>query len=191
MSVKFLAFAASTRREAFSRRVLSILVSGAREAGAEVLVADLADYSMPLYQGDDEAEHGMPAGAIALLELFAGCQGLLLVTPEYNGFFPPLLKNTLDWMSRPDPTGQPGLRHFKGKVAGICSSSPGPAGGMRSLMATRQYLGNLGLLVIPEQISVGSAGQAFDEESQLKDARQHEGVKNVGRRATEIALRLA
>jgi chromate reductase len=191
MSIKFLAFAASTRREAFSRRVLPILVSGAREAGAEVVLADLADFSMPIYQGDEEAEHGMPAGAVALLELLAGCQGLLLVTPEYNGFFPPLLKNTLDWMSRPDPSGQAGLRHFKGKVAGICASSPGPAGGLRSLMATRQYLGNLGLLVIPEQMAVGSAGQAFDEQGQLKDARQHDGVKNVGRRAAEIAARLA
>jgi NAD(P)H-dependent FMN reductase len=191
MSVKFLAFAASTRREAFSRKVLPTLVAGAQEAGAEVVVADLADFSMPIYQGDEEAEHGMPASAVALLDLLAGCQGLLLVTPEYNGFFPPLLKNTLDWMSRSDPSGQSGLRHFKGKVAGICASSPGAAGGLRSLIVTRQYLGNLGLMVIPEQIAVGNAGQVFDENGQIKDARLQDGVKNVGRRAAEIARRLA
>lgn len=191
MSIKLLAFAGSTRHEAYSRRLLPSLVAGAREAGADVIIADLADHAMPLYNGDDEAAAGMPAGAIALLDLLAGCQGLLVVTPEYNGFFPPLLKNTLDWMSRPDPSGQPGLRHFKGKVAGICSSSPGALGGLRALMATRQYLGNLGLLVVPEQVAVGNAAQAFGEDGQLRDARQQEAVKAVGRRTTEVALRLA
>ena len=190
MTVKLMAFAASTRSASFNRQLLPLLVEAARAAGAEVQVVDLADYPMPLYQGDDEAAHGMPAPAVALLEILAGVQGLLIVTPEYNGFFPPLLKNTLDWMSRPEPSGQSGLRHFKGKVAAIASASPGAAGGLRSLMNTRQYLGNLGLLVIPEQIGIGGAATAFDENGQLKDSRQRDSVNAVAKRLVEVAGKL-
>ena len=191
MPVKLMAFAASTRQESYNRRLLPLLVEAARAAGAEVDVVDLAHYPLPLYHGDDEAALGMPGNAAALLDILAGVQGLLVVTPEYNGFFPPLLKNTLDWMSRPDRSGQPGLRHFKGKVAAIASASPGPAGGLRSLLSTRQYLSNLGLLVIPEQIGIGSAATAFEENGKLKDNRQSATVSAIAQRLVEVTGKLA
>lgn len=188
---KLLAFSASTRKDSFNSKLLPILVSGARHAGAEVTVISLTDYPMPIYNGDDESEGGMPASAQALLELLSQHDGLLIATPEYNGFFPPLLKNTLDWMSRTDPTGQSGLRHFQGKTAAISSASPGGFGGVRSLMATRQYLTILGLTVIPEQITVSRAHAAFNEKGELQDARQQQQATEVGARLATTARKLA
>ncbi len=190
MTVKLLAFAASTRRDSFNRKLIAVAAQQAQALGAELTLIDLKDFPLPLYEGDLEAEQGMPASAQALLELLAAHDGLLLCTPEYNGFFPPLLKNTLDWMSRPEPSGQSGLRHFKGKTAALLAASPGAAGGLRSLIVTRQYLGNLGLLVIPAQFGLGSAGQAFDEEGLLKDSRQLESVKSVLGQLIDITRRL-
>lgn len=191
MTTRLLAFSASTRKDSFNRKLLPIVVAGARAAGAEVTVVDLADYPMPIYNGDDEAATGMPEAAARLLDLLAVHQGLLVVTPEYNGFFPPLLKNTLDWMSRPDHGGQSGLRHFQGKVAAISSASPGGFGGVRSLLATRQYLTVLGLTVIPEQVTVSQANKAFTPEGALADERLAAAAANVGARLAAVAARLA
>jgi NAD(P)H-dependent FMN reductase len=191
MSIRLLAFAASTRKDSFNRKLLPLLVAGARDAGAEVTVVDLADYPMPLYNGDDEEASGMPETAVRLLELLATHQGLLVATPEYNGFFPPLLKNTLDWMSRPDRSGQPGLRHFQGKAAAISSASPGGFGGVRSLLATRHYLTILGLTVIPEQVTVSQAHKAFATDGTLADARLQAAARQVGARLADVAARLA
>jgi NAD(P)H-dependent FMN reductase len=191
MPTRLLAFCASTRKESLNRKLFPVLVAGAREAGAEVTVVDLNDYPMPLYNGDDEADHGMPEAAVRLLDLLAQHQGLLIVTPEYNGFFPPLLKNTLDWMSRPDPSGQSGLRHFTGKTAAISSASPGGFGGVRSLLATRQYLTILGLTVIPDQVTVSRANSAFNEQGELVDEKLRAAAKQVGARLTQVTAKLA
>ncbi|KAF0811852.1 NAD(P)H-dependent FMN reductase [Andreprevotia sp. IGB-42] len=174
MTIKLLAFSASTRLASYNRKLIAVAAQAARDAGAEVTLIDLLDYDMPLYNGDLEARDGLPASTQALQQLFAGHDGLLLSTPEYNGLFPPLLKNTLDWVSRGN-----GLDHLAGKVAGILSASPGRVGGLRSLMATRQYLNNLGLLVVPQQQAVSEAGHAFDEQGLLLDARVQAGVNNV------------
>jgi len=191
MTVRLLAFCASTRKDSFNRKLFPIVVSGARDAGAEVTVVDLDDYPMPIYNGDDEAATGMPESAVALLDILSTHQGLLVVTPEYNGFFPPLLKNTLDWMSRPDPSGQSGLRHFQGKVAAISSASPSGFGGVRSLMATRQYFTILGLTVIPDQVTVSQAHKAFSENGELADAKLHAAAKAVGEKLAKLAAKLA
>jgi NAD(P)H-dependent FMN reductase len=191
MTTRILAFAASTREASWNRKLLPIVVAGAREAGAEVTVIDLRDYPMPIYNGDDEAASGMPAAAVQLLDLLAQHDALLVVTPEYNGFFPPLLKNTLDWMSREDPSGQSGLRHFSGKAAAIAAASPGGFGGVRSLLATRQYFTVLGLTVIPEQVTIARAASAFTAEGHLADEKQEAAAQKVGARLAEVAKRLA
>ena len=190
MTVKLLAFCASTRKESLNRKLFPIVVAGAREAGAEVTAIDLKQYPMPIYNGDDEAETGMPPSAVKLLDLMATHHGLLIVTPEYNGFFPPLLKNTLDWMSRPDPSGKSGLRHFEGKTAAISSASPGGFGGVRSLMATRQYLTILGLTVIPDQVTVSRANTVFTERGELADEKLQAAAKAVGAKLVRVTARL-
>jgi NAD(P)H-dependent FMN reductase len=115
----------------------------------------------------------VPEGAHRLVRLFAEHDALLLATPEYNGFPTPLLINALDWVSAmPAADGQPsGSAALAGTVAGLLSASPGPFGGLRSLLATRQFLQmNLGMLVVPEQFGLVRADQAFDAAGSLLDA---------------------
>ena len=104
--------------------------------------------------------------------------GFLISTPEYNGFFSGVLKNTIDWASRP-VEGYPPFECFEGKTAGLLAASPGGGGGMRALPVLRQQLSNIRMLVIPEQFGLASASKAFDESGQLIDEKQFAAVKNV------------
>lgn len=190
LSPRLIAFAGSLRRESFNRRLLPTLVRGAREADMEVEVIDLRDFPLPVYDGDIEAA-GMPQPVRALQTLFKASAGLLLCTPEYNGSMPALVKNTLDWISRPLDDGSSGTSVFQGRVAGICAASPGALGGLRSLLVTRDALSKLGYWVAPAQVAVGSANKAFDDEGELSDQRQRENVLAVGREVAKMARRLS
>lgn len=190
--VRLLAFPGSARRESFNRRLLQAMAHGARAAGAKVTLVEPNDYEMPLYNGDIEANEGLPPAATELQHLFAAHDGFLLASPEYNGFLTPLVKNTLDWVSCPmaDGSGRFGTAFMEGKPAGIASASPGALGGIRSLQLTRQYLSNLGFLVVPEQVGVSGAKAAFDESGELRDTRVRESVEAVGAAVARLATAL-
>ncbi|MGL6290982.1 MAG: NADPH-dependent FMN reductase [Silanimonas sp.] len=189
-TARLLAFAGSLRRESFNRKLLLTLARGAEDAGAEVDRIDLREFSLPVYDAEIEAE-GMPAAVRALQARMAACAGLLIATPEYNGSMPALVKNTLDWMSRAQADGRPGTALFNGKVAGICSASPGALGGLRSLLVTRDALSKLGLWVAPSQVAVGRADAAFDAPGELVDERQRKAVLAVGAEVARAAARFA
>jgi chromate reductase len=189
MAVKILAFAGSTRRESFNRKVLPIAVRGAEAAGASVTVVEVADYEMPLFNEDLEASAGLPDATKRLKELFMAHQGLILACPEYNSSITPLLKNTIDWVSRKLP-GEGGLAAYQGKVAGLVSASPGALGGLRGLRHVREILGNIGVLVIPQQMAISQAMHAFGEDGNLKDAKQQAAVEGVGAAVAELLKKL-
>ena len=149
--VKILAFAGSTRQESFNRKLIRIAAQGAENAGAAVTLVELADYPMPLFNQDLEASEGMPQTAHDLKQLFIEHDGLLIASPEYNSAFSPLMKNTLDWVSRVERDGEPLYAAYRDKVAAILSASPGGLGGIRGLVFLRMLLGNLGITVLPEQ----------------------------------------
>lgn len=186
---KLIAFAGSLRKASYNRKLVQVLAEGARQAGAQVEVLDLHDYALPIYDADIEAA-GMPAAVRQLQSLCAQQHGLLIATPEYNGSMPALLKNTLDWISRPQDNGQPGTALLRGKVAGICSASPGALGGLRSLLVLRDALAKLGLWVAPAQVALGRADSAFDSDDKLQDARQRDSVLAVGAEVARMAARL-
>jgi len=190
--VRLLAMPGSARRDSWNRRVLTVLAGGAERAGAEVTLYEPREHPLPLYDGDLEASDGLPPAAARLQELFAAHDGLLLASPEYNGFFTPLVKNTLDWLSRPlpDGSGRAGTIHVRGKPAGIVSASPGALGGIRSLQHTRQYLSNLGFLVVPEQAGVPRADTLFAADGTLTDERLRRSVEAVGAAVATLAARL-
>ena len=124
----------------------------------------------------------MPLGAYALQKAFLECDGLLLVTPEYNGFPTPLVINAFDWMSRITPSAEhpAGLAVTAGKPAALLSSSPGPAGGLRSMNFLRQYLQMaFAMIVVPQQFALGRAHEAFDDSGALKDAGATKAVDGV------------
>lgn len=167
----FLAFAGSARRDSWNKKLIRSAVASAKNAGADVTLIDLADYRLPLYDGDLEAAEGVPENALKLKALFKAHQGLLIASPEYNSSITPLLKNTLDWISR-EWQGESGLVPYRHKVAAIMGASPGPFGGMRMLPHLRQILNTLGVLVLPGQLSVPKAGEAFDHEGSLKSTER-------------------
>lgn len=180
MTPQLLVLAGSTRRDSFNRRLARLAARAAREAGAAVTEVDLADYPLPLFDQDLEAESGLPDAARRLQDLFMSHDGLLIAAPEYNSSVTPLLKNAIDWISRPGGD-YPGGAAFAGKVAGLVSASPGALGGLRGVMALRWILLNLGVLVIPRHVSVPSAASAFDDEGNLVDEGRRRALGALAR----------
>src|SRR4051794_14455702 len=140
MKPKIMVLAGSTRTESVNRKLARQAVEALRAAGADATFADLRDYPLPLYDGDLEETEGRPAASVALKELARQADGFVIATPEHNGSYPAVLKNAIDWISRPDP-GESHLAVFRGKVAGIASASPGAYGGARGLKQLRELLG--------------------------------------------------
>ncbi len=163
---RILVFAGSTRRDSFNRKLAREAAEALQSFGANVTYAELRDYPMPLYNGDMEAEQGLPTAAKAFKQLVRAHDGLLIASPEYNGSFPALLKNTIDWISRPEPGEKP-LAALSGKTAAIISASPGGGGGRRGLRHLRELLEMIGVNVIAEQVSVARAFEAFDVDGRL------------------------
>jgi chromate reductase len=180
---RILTLSGSSRRGSLNQKLLDQAALGARVAGAEVTSIRLSDFDLPIYDADSEAEHGLPKGAQALKALFAGHQGLLIATPEHNGGYTALLKNALDWMSRPD--GFP-----SGKIAALVSASPGLLGGVKSQLSLQIVLGKLGVHVIPASFALGAAHQCFDAEGGLKDADVEKAVRGVGKALAEMVTRI-
>ena len=186
-AARVLAICGSTRNDSFNKKLLSLAVAAARDAGASVTLLDLREFALPLYDGDGELANEFPANAARLRELLVPHDGLLLACPEYNGGISPLLKNTIDWMTRA-PGGKADPALFRGKLAALCAASPGPWGGMRGLRWVRELLNNLGVTVLASQVIIGAAHKAFDADGALSDARQGDGLRALGR---ELAALLA
>ncbi len=176
---KILAWAGSTRTASFNKQLVRFAAEAARAAGAEVTVVDLRDYPLPLFDGDLEDHEGLPENAKKLKALFREHDGLLIASPEYNSSITAVLKNTLDWVSRGETDDEPALVAYRGKAAALLSSSPGALGGLRGLVHLRAILGNIGVIVLPDQAAVPKAHEAFDAGGRLKDERTVRQVTGV------------
>ena len=190
-SPKILAFAGSTRQGSFNQSLVKIAAAGAKSVGAEVTVVDLKDYPMPLFDQDLEAESGLPESVLQFKALMETHQGFLIACPEYNSSITPLLKNTIDWASRPKPGEQSmALSCFKGKVSAIMAASPGGLGGLRGLVHVRSILESIGVIVIPEQKAIPAAYQAFNDAGNLKDDKQQVAVGSIGAKLSAVTAKL-
>ena len=188
--LRVLCLAGSARSGALSVLLRDAAGRIANELGAETSVLDLRALQLPLYDGDHEAAHGVPAGARQLRDTIAAHDALLLVTPEYNGFPTPLVINAFDWLSRlPAAEGTlSGLAVTANKPVALLSSSPGAAGGLRAMNFLRQYLQMaFGMLVVPRQHAVGHANAAFDEHGALKDEKVGQAVHSVVQALLHVA----
>jgi NAD(P)H-dependent FMN reductase len=190
MTARILVFAGSARSGSLNKKLARVAAAAVRAAGAEATLIDLADYPMPLYDGDLEAREGVPASARKLKDLFIAHQGLLIVSPENNASVSALLKNTLDWISRQDGS-ESGLVPYRGKVAALAGASPGALGGLRGLTHLRAILQTLNVLVLSEQIALGRAHEAFNDDGSLKDAKQQAVLAAMAKKLTEVCAKLA
>jgi NAD(P)H-dependent FMN reductase len=187
---KILAFGGSAREASYNKLLVKIAAEGARAAGAEVTYLDFRDLPMPLFDEDLEAKEGIPENARKFKELMIAHQGLLIAAPEYNSSITPLLKNAIDWASRPLP-GEPMLAAFTDKVAAIMSASPGALGGLRGLTHVRSILSSIKVLVLPEQQAIPKAFEAFDADGKLKDPKQQAVVEQLGSKLATVLAKLA
>lgn len=170
---RLLFLAGSAREASFNRRLARLAHDVAEANGLAATLADIGDYPMPIYDGDYEKKEGVPENASKLKALMEVHQGVFIASPEYNASVSPLLKNTLDWVSRLTEEGGGPLMVYKSRVFALGSASPGGFGGMRGLIVLRQTLVlGLGALVLPDQISVSRANDAFDDAGRLKDKTQ-------------------
>jgi NAD(P)H-dependent FMN reductase len=163
-----------------------------QQAGAEVSLIELADYPAPLYNGDLEAESGLPPCIVELQRILYGSDGMLVVNPEYNGSITPLLKNTLDWCSRQNPADdvRSGGAVYAGRAVAVLGTSPGALGGMRVLFHVRDILGYLGMQVIPRQLAIGHADSALGEDGRLRKETQRAALDALAAALVDTARRL-
>jgi NAD(P)H-dependent FMN reductase len=186
---KIVCFAGSLRKDSFNKKMVKVAMRGAERAGAEVTFIDLKDYPMPIYDGDIEAAEGLPENAKKLKAILKAHQGFLIAAPEYNSSISAALKNMIDWTSRPHDGDKP-LDCFAGKVAGIMAASPGALGGLRGLVTLRSILENIQMMVIPNQVALSVAHEAFDEAHDIKDEKKRASIEAIGERLAQVAAKL-
>jgi NAD(P)H-dependent FMN reductase len=190
--VNLLFFAGSTRQGSLNKRLALAGQGAAERLGFAASFIDLADYPMPIYSGDLEAAEGPPEAARLLKAVFEQHHGIFIASPEYNASFTPLLKNTLDWVSRVRGEGEPPLQVYKTRVWALGAASGGGYGGMRGLIALRQTLAlGLGALVLSDQIAVSGADKVLGEDGSLSDPRFSSLLDGVVRQLAHSAQRLA
>lgn len=185
---KILAFSGSLRAGSFNSQLIRIAVEGARQAGADVTLIELRDYPLPVFDEDLEAQ-ATPENALKLKELMLAHDGLLISSPEYNSSITAALKNAIDWISRPIP-GKPRLACYIDKVAGLIAASPGALGGLRGLVHLRAILGNIGVLVLPDQVAIPNAQEAISAAGQLKDPAKQASIAEIGAKLARTIQKL-
>jgi len=190
MKPKIIAFAGSARNESLNRRLIAFAAATAEKAGAEVDLIHLRDHPLPLFDQDLEDEQGMPEIGHQLKQRFAAAHGMLIASPEYNSSFSPVMKNTIDWMSRSESDDEPACAVFRGKVAGLMAASPGGIGGMRGLFQLRAVLQNIGVIVLPNMASVGGAMDVLTQDGQISDASIEKRVVAVVESLVELTTKV-
>ncbi len=187
--IKIVVFAGSSREGSYNKKLIKASIPYLEDAGAEVVFLDLKNYPLPVFDEDNEASEGLPKHVRTLKDIFIGADGFLIASPEYNGFFSGLFKNTIDWLSRM-VEGYPPLECFKHKTVGLLAASPGGLGGIRVLPHVRHLLSNLQMSVIPEQFGLGNASSAFNDDGSLADEKNQKAVRSICKNLVETTIAL-
>jgi chromate reductase len=187
---KILVFAGSLRKDSFNKKLARNAVRAAEQAGAEVTYIDLIDYPLPIYNGDIEQKEGLPDNALKIKELMWKNDGFIIASPEYNSSISGVLKNTIDWASRQASSDEVYLSCFIDKIALLLSASPGALGGLRGLVHLRAMLENISTFVIPGQKSISKAGEAFDDQGNLKNTEERQAVEKLCQKLISTIIKL-
>ncbi len=180
MANKILCFSGSARKNSINKKLALLACTTIKICGADATYIDLADFKLPLYDGDLEAKSGIPDTAYKLKRIFCAHDGLFIASPEHNSTYSALLKNTVDWISRITEDGEAPLNAFTDKIAAISAVSPGALGGYCGLIPLRLFLNNMGVTVVPSQITINDGFNAFKEDgSLLKEYHQNLLSKTV------------
>lgn len=189
---RILVMSGSTRSGSYNTRLAAVVGKSSALAGAEVVRISLADYPLPIYDGDLELNRGVPQHAQLLKSLFLEQDGIFIACPEYNAGITPVLKNAIDWISRASVASEPPGAAFKNRVFALGAASPGGFGGMRGLIAMRTIMEvGLGADVLPQMVVVPGAKTGFDTKDELTDERVDGQLQSLVRALVRRAQHLA
>jgi NAD(P)H-dependent FMN reductase len=189
-ALKVLVIPGSLRSGSLNARLAAAISHELAQSGAEVTRISLSDFPLPIYDGDLQAKSGVPKHAVNLKRMIGAHHGVLIVTPEYNSSVPALVKNTIDWVSRVQDAHESRGDVFRGRVFAIASASGNRLGGTRALAALRLILTACHATVIPNQLALSFADQAYDEMDHLKNAADSEALKALARQLIDISQRM-
>ncbi|MGC1561334.1 MAG: NAD(P)H-dependent oxidoreductase [Bradyrhizobium sp.] len=189
-AVKILVIPGSLRTGSLNARLAAVAAHELAQAGAEVTRISLSDFSLPIYDGDLQAKSGVPKNAINLKRMIGSHHGVLIVTPEYNASIPPLIKNTIDWLTRVQDPHEVRGQVFLGRPFAIAAASQSRLGGARSLAALRVILTACRALVIPNQLALSFAGEAYDDMDKLKQPPDIEALGALVRQLIDVSQRM-
>ncbi|NOJ39516.1 NADPH-dependent FMN reductase [Bradyrhizobium australiense] len=189
-ALKILVIPGSLRSGSLNARLAAVAAHELAQAGAEITRISLADFPLPIYDGDLQAKSGVPKHAVNLKRMMAAHHGVLIVTPEYNSSVPALVKNTIDWVSRVQDAHETRGQVFRDRVFAIAAASGNRLGGARALAALRLILSACHAQVIPNQFALAFADDAYDEMERLKNAADSEGLKALARQLIDVSQRM-
>src|SRR5277367_4566493 len=189
-ALKILVIPGSLRTGSLNARLAAAAAYELAQAGAEVTRISLGDFPLPIYDGDLQAKSGVPKHAVNLKRLIGAHHGVLIVTPEYNASVPPLVKNTIDWVSRVVDSQESRGQVFRGRAFAIAAASHSRLGGARSLAALRLILSACQALVIPNQLALAFADEAYDDMERLKNPPDIEALAALVRQLIDVSQRL-
>jgi NAD(P)H-dependent FMN reductase len=189
-ALKILVIPGSLRTGSLNAKLAAAAAHELALAGAEVTRLSLADFPLPIYDGDLQSKSGVPKHAVNLKRMMSAHHGVLIVTPEYNSSVPPLVKNTIDWVSRVQDAHETRGQVFRGRAFAIASASEGRLGGARSLAALRLILAACHALVIPNQLALPFASQAYDDMDRLKHPADSEALGAMVRQLVDVSQRM-
>jgi NAD(P)H-dependent FMN reductase len=189
-ALKILVIPGSLRSGSLNAKLAATAAHELAQAGAEVSLISLGDFPLPIYDGDLQSKSGVPKHAVNLKRMMSTHHGVLIVTPEYNSSVPPLVKNTIDWVSRVQDAHETRGQVFRGRAFAIASAAEGRLGGARSLAALRLILAACHALVIPNQFALAFASQAYDDRDRLKHPADSEALGTMVRQLIDVSQRL-
>ena len=186
-ALKILVIPGSLRTGSLNARLAAAAAHEIAQAGADVSRISLNDFPLPIYDGDLQAKSGVPKNAVNLKRMMAAHHGVLIVTPEYNASVPALLKNAIDWISRVQDTHEVRGQVFRDRAFAIAAASESRLGGARSLAALRLILSACHAVVIPNQLALSFASEAYDDMDRLKHPADIEALKALVRQLIEFS----
>ena len=189
-ALKILVIPGSLRTGSHNARLAAAAAYQFAQAGAEVTRISLADFPLPIYDGDLQTKSGVPKNAINLKRMIGAHHGVLFVTPEYNSSVPPLVKNAIDWVSRVQDAQEVRGQVFRERPVGIAAASEGRLGGTRSLAALRLILTACRALVVPNQLALSFASEAYDDMDRLKHPADVEALGALVRQLIDVSQRM-
>jgi NAD(P)H-dependent FMN reductase len=189
-ALKILVIPGSLRTGSLNAKLAAVAAHALAQQGAEVTRISLSDFPLPIYDGDLQAKSGVPKHAVNLKRMMAAHHGVLIVTPEYNSSVPALLKNVIDWVSRVQDPHETRGQVFRGRVFAIASASGNRLGGARALAALRLILSACHAQVIPNQLALAFAEDAYDEMDRLKNAADADALKALARQLIDVSQRM-